>query len=142
MGGNDSVSTSQPWTDLAQVRDYWRALVNAALKLKEIVINTRNWADLAQVRDYWRALVNAAFKLQEIVINTRNWADLAQDRDYRRAVLTGVEVPGSISHGIIGFLVEVHVHSICLKNWEVQEISLGDIIFGTNVKISRIFVKN
>ena len=28
--------------------------------LKEIGINTRNWVDSAQDRDYWRALVNAA----------------------------------------------------------------------------------
>ena len=26
----------------------------------EIGINTRNWVDLAQYRDYWRALVNSA----------------------------------------------------------------------------------
>ena len=29
------------------------------MDLKEIRINTRNWVDLAQNRDYWRALVNA-----------------------------------------------------------------------------------
>ena len=27
-------------------------------------INTGNWVDLAQVRDYWRAPVNAALNLQ------------------------------------------------------------------------------
>jgi hypothetical protein len=32
------------------------------MDLKEICINTRNWVDSAQVRDYWRALVNAAFE--------------------------------------------------------------------------------
>ena len=31
---------------------------------KEIGINTRNWIDAAQDRDYWRALVNAALKLR------------------------------------------------------------------------------
>jgi hypothetical protein len=31
---------------------------------QEIGINTRNWVDLAQNRDYWRALVNAALNLQ------------------------------------------------------------------------------
>ena len=30
---------------------------------KEIGVNTRNWADSAQDRDYWRALVNVALKL-------------------------------------------------------------------------------
>jgi hypothetical protein len=34
------------------------------MDLKEIGINTRNWVDLAQDRDYWRALVNAALKLR------------------------------------------------------------------------------
>ena len=30
----------------------------------KICINTRNWVDSAQVRDYWRALLNAALSLQ------------------------------------------------------------------------------
>ena len=30
------------------------------MDLKEIGVNTRNWVDSAQDRDYWRALVNAA----------------------------------------------------------------------------------
>ena len=30
------------------------------MDLNEIGINTRNWVDLVQDRDYWRALVNAA----------------------------------------------------------------------------------
>ena len=30
---------------------------------KEISINTRDWVDSAQDRDYWRALVNATLKL-------------------------------------------------------------------------------
>jgi hypothetical protein len=30
------------------------------MDLKEIGINTRNWVDSPQDRDYWRALVNAA----------------------------------------------------------------------------------
>ena len=33
------------------------------MDLKEIGINTRNWVDLAQDRDYWRALVNARLNL-------------------------------------------------------------------------------
>jgi hypothetical protein len=31
---------------------------------KEIDINTRNWVDLAQDRNYWKALVNAALNLR------------------------------------------------------------------------------
>ena len=33
------------------------------MDLEEIDINTRNWVDSAQDRDYWRALVNAAVNL-------------------------------------------------------------------------------
>jgi hypothetical protein len=33
---------------------------NIRMDLKEIGINTRNWFDSVQDRDYWRALVNAA----------------------------------------------------------------------------------
>ena len=31
---------------------------------QEIGVNTRKWVDSAQVRDYWRALLNAALNLQ------------------------------------------------------------------------------
>ena len=31
------------------------------MDLKEIGINMRNWVDLAQDREYWRALLDAAF---------------------------------------------------------------------------------
>ena len=34
------------------------------MDLKKIGINTRNWVDSIQDRDYWRALVNAALKLR------------------------------------------------------------------------------
>ena len=34
------------------------------MDLDEIGINSRNWVDLAQERDYWRTLVNAALKLR------------------------------------------------------------------------------
>ena len=37
---------------------------NIRMDLKEICINTRNWVDSAQDRDYWRALVNAALNLR------------------------------------------------------------------------------
>ena len=33
---------------------------NNKMELKGICINMRNWVDSAQDRDYWRALVNAA----------------------------------------------------------------------------------
>ena len=33
------------------------------MDLKEIGINRRNWVDSSQNRDYWRALVNAAMEL-------------------------------------------------------------------------------
>ena len=34
------------------------------MDLEEIVINAGNWGDSAQVRGYWRALVNAALNLR------------------------------------------------------------------------------
>ena len=37
---------------------------NIRMDLKEIGINARIWVDFAQDRDYWRALVNAALKLR------------------------------------------------------------------------------
>ena len=37
---------------------------NIRKDLNEIGINTRNWVDSAQDRDYWRALVNAALNLR------------------------------------------------------------------------------
>ena len=36
---------------------------NIIMDFKEIGINTRDWFDSTQVRDYWRALVNAALNL-------------------------------------------------------------------------------
>ena len=33
---------------------------NIRMDVKEIGIDTRNWVDSAQDKDYWRALVNAA----------------------------------------------------------------------------------
>ena len=33
------------------------------INFKEIGINTRNWVDLAQDRDYWRAIVTVALNL-------------------------------------------------------------------------------
>ena len=37
---------------------------NIRVDLEEIDINTRNWVDSAQDRDYWRALVIAALNLR------------------------------------------------------------------------------
>ena len=36
---------------------------NIRMDLEEMGINTRNWVDSAQDRNYWRALVNAALNL-------------------------------------------------------------------------------
>ena len=37
---------------------------NIRMNLEEISINAGNWVDSAQDRDYWRALVNAALNLR------------------------------------------------------------------------------
>ena len=37
---------------------------NIRMDLEEISINAGNWVDSAQDRDYWRALVNAALNLR------------------------------------------------------------------------------
>ena len=34
------------------------------MDLNEMGINTKNWVGWAQVRDYWRALVNAVLKFR------------------------------------------------------------------------------
>ena len=47
---------------LARPRRRWED--NITMNLKEIGINTRNWVDLAQDRNYWRALKNAALNLR------------------------------------------------------------------------------
>ena len=47
---------------LGRSRRRWKD--NIRMDLKEIGIDTRNWVDSAQDRDYWRALVNAALKLR------------------------------------------------------------------------------
>ena len=46
---------------LGRPRQRWED--NIRMDLKEIGINTRNWVDSAQDRDYWRALMNAALNL-------------------------------------------------------------------------------
>ena len=37
---------------------------NIRMDFKEIGVNTGNWVNWAQGRDYWRALVNAAVNLR------------------------------------------------------------------------------
>ena len=46
---------------LGRPRHKWED--NIRMELKEI-ISMRNWVDSAQNRDYWRALVNAALNLR------------------------------------------------------------------------------
>ena len=46
---------------LGRIRRRWED--NIRLNLEEIGINSGNWVDSAQERDYWRALVNAALNL-------------------------------------------------------------------------------
>jgi hypothetical protein len=46
---------------LGRPRQRWED--NIRMDLKETGINTRNWVDSAHYRDYWRALVNVALKL-------------------------------------------------------------------------------
>ena len=47
---------------LGRPRHRWEDSIR--MDLKEIGINTRNFVDLAQDRDYWRALVNVVLNLQ------------------------------------------------------------------------------
>ena len=58
------ISTGKPAgkRPLGRPRRRWED--NIRMDLEEIGINTKNWVDLAQDRDYWRALVNVALKFQ------------------------------------------------------------------------------
>ena len=47
---------------LGRPRRRWEG--NIRMDLEEIGINVGNWIDSAQNRNYWRALVNAALNLQ------------------------------------------------------------------------------
>jgi hypothetical protein len=54
--------TSTAKIPLGRPRRRWE--YNIRMDPKEICINTRSWVDSAQGRDYWRAIVNAALNLQ------------------------------------------------------------------------------
>ena len=47
---------------LGRSRHRWED--NIRMDLEEVDINAGNWVDSAQDRDYWRALVNAALNLR------------------------------------------------------------------------------
>ena len=50
------------FTYICRPRRRWED--NIRMDLEEIGINARNWVGSAQDRDYWRALVNAALNLR------------------------------------------------------------------------------
>ena len=56
--------TGKPTEKRALGRPRHRWEENITMHLKEISINTRNWVDPAQVRNYWRVLVNVALNLR------------------------------------------------------------------------------
>ena len=56
-----STGTSAGKRPLGRPRRRWEE--NVRMDLKEVGINKRNWDDSAQDKDYWRALVNAALNL-------------------------------------------------------------------------------
>ena len=47
---------------LGRTRRRWEE--NIRMNLREIGIITKNWVDSSQDRDYWKALVNAALNLR------------------------------------------------------------------------------
>ena len=58
------ISTGKPTGNRPLGRPRRRCGDNIRMDLEEIGINAGNWVDAAQDRDYWRALVNAALNLQ------------------------------------------------------------------------------
>ena len=59
LTGNRTGKTDLP---LGRPRRRWKD--NIRMDLEEIGINAGNWVDSAQDRNYWRALVNAALNLR------------------------------------------------------------------------------
>ena len=50
------------------MEEYRRWEDNIKMDLNEIGVNVRSWIDLAQDRDYWRALVNVALNLWVLLL--------------------------------------------------------------------------
>jgi hypothetical protein len=57
------ILTGTPTGKRTSGKPRWRWEDNIRMDLKEIGINTRSWVDLAQDRDYWRALMNVTLNL-------------------------------------------------------------------------------
>ena len=58
------ILTDKPTGKRALGRPRRRWEENIRMDLEEIGINAGNWVDLAQDRNYWRALVNSALNLR------------------------------------------------------------------------------
>ena len=58
------ILTSKPIGKRPLGRPWRRWEDNIRMDLEEIVASAGNWVDSAQDRDYWRALVNAALNLR------------------------------------------------------------------------------
>ena len=54
------IVTGKPTEKRPLGRPRYRKVDNVGMDLTEIGVNMRNWVDLAQDRDYWKALVIAA----------------------------------------------------------------------------------
>jgi hypothetical protein len=68
--------TGTPTDKRPSIRPWHRWEVSIRMYLKEIDINSRNWDDSAHDRDYWRALVNAALNLLSHVVSQLNLQEL------------------------------------------------------------------
>ena len=58
----NTIGTSARKRPLGRPRRRWED--NIRMELDGIVMNAKNWVDSAQDRDYWRALLNAALNLR------------------------------------------------------------------------------
>ena len=58
------ILTGKPTGKRPLGRPWRRREDNIIMDLEEIGINAGNWVDLAQDRNYWRALVNAVLNLR------------------------------------------------------------------------------